>query len=39
MDGYGVRNTAEFRLDRGRKLAVDGYKPVAAMVRGDQAPQ
>jgi uncharacterized peroxidase-related enzyme len=39
MDGYGVRNTAEFRLDRGRKLAVNGYKPVAEMVRGDRAPQ
>ena len=35
MDGYGVKNTAEFRLDRGRKLAEHGYKPVAAMVRGD----
>ena len=25
MDGYGVRNTAEFRLDRGRMLAETGY--------------
>ena len=33
MDGYGVRNTAEFRLDRGRMLATHGYKPVADAVR------
>jgi len=33
MDGYGVKNTAEFRLDRGRKLAEQGYKPVAAAMR------
>ena len=25
MDGYGVRNTAEFRLSRGRMLAERGY--------------
>ena len=33
MDGYGVRNTAEFRLERGRMLATQGYKPVAEAVR------
>ena len=33
MDGYGVRNTAEFRLERGRMLATHGYKPVAEAVR------
>lgn len=27
MDGYGVENTADFRLDRGRKLADKGYLP------------
>jgi len=25
MDGYGVKNTAEFRIDRGRALAKTGY--------------
>ena len=33
VDGYGVRNTAEFRLERGRMLATHGYKPVAEAVR------
>lgn len=28
MDGYGVRNTAEFRNDRGRALATTGYSVV-----------
>ena len=27
MDGYGVKNTAEFRLSRGRILAETGYLP------------
>lgn len=27
MDGYGVRNTAEFRLSRGKMLAETGYLP------------
>ena len=25
MDGYGVRNTASFRQERGELLASDGY--------------
>lgn len=33
MDGYGVENTAEFRLERGRALAEVGYKPVAEKMR------
>ena len=33
MDGYGVRNTAEFRLERGRKLAETGYLPYGAADR------
>jgi uncharacterized peroxidase-related enzyme len=33
MDGYGVRNTAEFRLESGRRLAEQGYKPVAESIR------
>ena len=37
MDGYGVRNTAEFRLDSGRRLAEQGYKPVAAAMRDHRA--
>lgn len=28
MDGYGVKNTAEFRLSRGKLLAERGYLPV-----------
>ena len=28
MDGYGVENTAEFRVERGRQLAKRGYIPV-----------
>ncbi len=28
MDGYGVKNTAEFRLDRGKALATTGYRVV-----------
>ena len=28
MDGYGVENTAEFRIERGRMLAERGYIPV-----------
>ncbi len=27
MDGYGITNTAEFRLSRGRVLAESGYLP------------
>ena len=27
MDGYGVKNTADFRLERGRLLAETGYLP------------
>ena len=27
MDGYGVKNTAEWRLTRGRMLAETGYLP------------
>lgn len=27
MDGYGVRNTAEFRLERGKMLVETGYLP------------
>jgi len=30
MDGYGVTNTAEFRLERGRMLAESGYLPPGA---------
>ena len=30
MDGYGVRNTAAFRVERGRKLAETGYLPYGA---------
>ena len=33
MDGYGVKNTAEFRLERGRMLVDTGYLPVG---RGNQ---
>ena len=33
MDGYGVENTAEFRLERGRMLAEKGYRPVAEAIR------
>jgi uncharacterized peroxidase-related enzyme len=29
MDGYGITNTAEFRLSRGRMLADTGYLPPA----------
>jgi len=28
MDGYGIENTDEFRLDRGRQLADKGYRVV-----------
>lgn len=28
IDGYGVKNTAEFRLDRGQALATQGYRIV-----------
>ena len=33
MDGYGVKNTAEFRLERGRMLVDTGYLPFG---RGNQ---
>lgn len=36
MDGYGVRNTAEFRLDRGTRLAEQGYQPVARAMRAKE---
>ena len=29
MDGYGVKNTADFRLERGRLLVETGYLPYA----------
>jgi len=34
MDGYGIKNTAEFRLSRGVALAESGYGKVAEMLRG-----
>ncbi len=36
MDGYGVRNTAEFRQDRGAKLADDGYAWMVNIMRQQQ---
>ena len=30
LDGYGVKNTAEFRLSRGKMLAESGYRAVAS---------
>jgi len=33
MDGYGVRNTAEFRLTAGRGLAESGYGIVAELMK------
>jgi len=33
MDGYGVRNSAAFRVERGRMLAENGYLPVADAIR------
>ena len=33
MDGYGVTNTAEFRIERGRMLAEQGYMQVAERLR------
>ena len=34
MDGYGIKNTAEFRQSRGLALAENGYGKMAEMFRG-----
>lgn len=39
MDGYGVRNTAEFREERGRWLAESGYAWVIDRFRQAAAPK
>ncbi len=33
MDGYGIKNTAEYRLKRGRILADRGYRPAPDAVK------
>ena len=37
MDGYGIRNTAEFRQERGALLAQQGYAWMIDMIKQQQA--